>query len=397
MNIATIINKRYCLGCGLCISDIGKDKLKIIEQEDGFLVPALIEGFDGEIKSLRRYCPGISIQLDQPVRSSREKYYGPLLELKVAYANDQTIRFRGSSGGCLTAILCALIEQRKVDGVLQVGPSIDYPAKTESFFSTSVEQIIANAGSRYAPASLLENFKEIIDKNNRIAVVGKPCDIAAVRQYVDMHPEYLGKIYCTLSFMCMGMPSQKATNYLINRLGVKELSQVKELKYRGDGWPGQAMVKTKQDEAYSCSYNESWGEILGRDVLFRCKICPDGWGSFADISSGDAWYTDGKGPIFDEKPGRSFLIIRSQRGQEIIDSVADSITISDYDINELPIIQKSQHARKNRVWSSYLVLKILGDRLLKFKGLGMWSCMFKSSPRSTAREVYGLIKRLYTR
>lgn len=395
MNIAKIIKKHYCLGCGLCSSDVGNDRLQMIEQQDGFLVPVPQNGFDGEIKTLRRYCPGITVRLNQPLRSSREKFYGPLLNIKVAYANDQTIRFRGSSGGCLTAILCTLIDQRKVDGVLQVGPSKEYPTKTESCFSKSVEQIIANAGSRYAPASLLVNFKQILNENNRIAVVGKPCDIAAVYQYLDIHPEYSKKIFCTLSFMCMGLPSQNATNYLINRLGVKNSAQVKELQYRGSGWPGQATVTTVQNEKYSCSYYDSWGGILGRDILFRCKICPDGWGSFADISSGDAWYTDGEGPLFDEKPGRSFLFIRSQRGQEIINAVADSITLADYDIKELPIIQKSQHARKKHAWSSYFVLKILGDRLLKFRGLGMWNCMFKSTPRSVALEVYGLIKRLY--
>jgi coenzyme F420 hydrogenase subunit beta len=287
-----------------------------------------------------------------------------------------------------------LIEQKKVDGILQAGPSKEFPAKTEACFSRSVDQIVANAGSRYAPASLLENFKQILDNNNRIAVVGKPCDIVAVRQYLDLYPEYAKKVFCTLSFMCMGLPSQNATDRLIKRLGVKEPSQIKELKYRGCGWPGQATVTTQQNEVYSCSYHDSWGEILGREVLFRCKICPDGWGSFADLSAGDAWYTDGEGPLFDEKPGRSFLFIRSRKGQEVIDAVSDYIRIMDYDIRELPIIQKSQHARKKRVWSSYLVLKLLGDRLLKFKGLGMWSCMFKSDPKTTAREVYGLLKRI---
>ncbi|MCK5508624.1 MAG: Coenzyme F420 hydrogenase/dehydrogenase, beta subunit C-terminal domain [Desulfobacterales bacterium] len=394
MNIAKVINKHYCLGCGLCVSDVGNGKLKMVEKEDGFIVPVPQNGFDGEISALHKYCPGVTIKLNRPLRSHKEKLYGPFLDLKVAHANDQTIRFRGASGGCLTAILCALIDYKKVDGVLQTGASDEFPTKTESFFSKSVEEIISNAGSRYAPASLLHNFKQIIKENNRIAIVGKPCDIAGVRQFLDIHPEYSKKIYCTLSFMCMGLPSQNATARLIHNLGIEDANQVKELKYRGAGWPGKASVITKQDESYSCSYDDSWGKVLGRDLLFRCKICPDGWGSFADISSGDAWHTDGEGPIFDEKPGRSFLFIRTSRGKEIINAITKSITIVDYDIRELPIIQKSQHARKNRLWLSYLVLKILGDRLLKFKGLGIWSRMFKKSPIFVAKEAYGLIKRL---
>ncbi len=394
MNIAIIVDKHYCLGCGLCASDAGSYKLQMVEQEDGFIVPVPQNGFDGEMRSLRKYCPGITVILNQFLGSSKEKLYGPLLDLKVAHANDRKIRFRGSSGGCLTAILCALIEQGKVDGVLQAGASKEFPLKTESNFSKSIEEIISNAGSRYAPSSLLVNFKRILDEHNRIAVVGKPCDIVAVRQFLNIHPEYSKKVYCALSFMCMGLPSQNSTNRLISILGVEDADQVKELKYRGYGWPGETSVTTNQGKSYRCSYNDSWGKILGGSLPFRCKICPDGWGSFADISSGDAWYSDGEGPLFDEKPGRSFLFIRTPLGKEIINAISESITIADYDIKELPVIQKSQHARKNRIWALYFILKILGDRLLNFQGLGMYSRILKVSPISLTKDICGFLKRL---
>lgn len=394
MNIAKIVDKQYCLGCGLCSSVAGNNKLQMIEQEDGFIIPVSQKGFDGEISSLRRYCPGVTVKLNRPLQSKMEKLYGPLLCTKVAHANGQIFRFRGSSGGCLTAILCTLLKQGRVDGVLQAGASKEFPTKTEPYFSQSVDEIISHAGSRYAPSSLLKNFKQILDDHDRIAVVGKPCDIVAIRQFLDIHPKDSKKVYCTLSFVCMGLPSQNATRRLISSLGVDDPDQVKELRYRGFGWPGETLVTTNQHEKFRCSYDESWGKILGRDLHFRCKICPDGWGSFADISSGDAWYTDGKGPLFDEKPGRSFLFIRTPLGKEIIDTISESITLTDYDMSELPIIQKSQHTRKNRIWSSYIILKIFGDRLLNFKGLGMWSRIFKTSPVTIAKDVCGIVKRL---
>lgn len=394
MNVAAIIGERYCLGCGLCVSDVGRERLQMVEQEDGYLVPVPRNGFDGEISALREYCPGITICLDKPLRTGNERMYGPLLDVKAGYANDPTIRFQGSSGGCLTAILCGLIEEGIVEGVVQVGPAVGCPTRTESYFSTTSDQVIANAGSRYAPSSLLINLKQILDEQNRIAVVGKPCDIAALHQYLKVYPDYSKKVYCTLSFMCMGLPSQNATDYLVKSLGIKDPNGVKEFRYRGCGWPGEATAITTDNVTYSCSYHDSWGTILGRYLPLRCKICPDGWGSFADISAGDAWHSNGKGPTFDERPGRSLVLIRSSRGQEIITSLSRYITVCDYDIKELPIIQKSQHARKDRVWSSYVMLKILGDKLLRFKGLGMWSRILKCSPYLAVKEVYGLIRRL---
>lgn len=50
------------------------------------------------------------------------------------------------------------------------------------------------------------------------------------------------------------------------------------------------------------SYNESWGNILGKYLQKRCKICPDGIGEFADIVCADAWHGDKSGyPNFEEK------------------------------------------------------------------------------------------------
>ena len=394
MKIQEVVKKHYCLGCGLCIADVGPEKLAMAEQEDGFLAPVVQGGFDGEVPTLRFYCPGITVSLKRHLHTISEKLYGPFLDLKTAYAKDETIRFRGSSGGCLTAILCSLVEHKKVEGVLQVGPSKEEPTKTDSVFSKTIDEIISNAGSRYAPSSLLVNLRTILDQHERIAVVGKPCDIVGVKQFLEIYPEYKEKIYCTLSFMCMGLPSQNATNRLINSLGIDQPVRIKTLTYRGNGCPGEVTVVKDDEKSYSCSYNDSWGKILGRDVLFRCKICPDGWGGFADISAGDAWHSDGKQPLFDNKPGRSFLFIRTHRGASILSEVADALETEEYDITELPIIQRSQHDRKNRLWASYLVLKVLGDRLLSFKGVGIWSRIFKSSPFRTVRVTLGFISRL---
>ena len=393
MKIEEVINKNYCVGCGLCVSVAGEDKLQMKMNTDGFLIPQPVNGFDGEISELRNFCPGVTVRLRKPLRNSYEKMYGPFQDLKVAYAMDPEIRFRGSSGGLLTALLCGLIEQGKIDGVLQAGAGHDAPILTQSYFSRTVAEVIRNAGSRYAPSSLLCDFKQILDDNSRVAVVGKPCDIVAVCQFLDLHPEYKKKVYCTLSFMCMGLPSHNATLQLIEQLGVDDVREVNELGYRGRGWPGRAFVETAEGKK-SCSYMESWRDILGRDVLFRCKICPDGWGGFADVSSGDAWYSDGNGPVFDEELGRSFLFVRTGRGAEVVDACSAYIDCADYNINELPAIQISQHARKERIWIAYALIKLLGDHLLCFKGLGVWSQMFKNSPRSIVREIRGILKRL---
>jgi NAD(P)-dependent dehydrogenase (short-subunit alcohol dehydrogenase family) len=65
-----------------------------------------------------------------------------------------------------------------------------------------------------------------------------------------------------------------------------------------------------------------------------------------------AWCTDGEGPSFDTRPRRSFLFTRTGYGAAVIADVSDAIETGEYDLSELPIIQKAQHNRKDRIWIS---------------------------------------------
>ena len=66
------------------------------------------------------------------------------------------------------------------------------------------------------------------------------------------------------------------------------------------------------------SYPDSWGKILGRQLQFRCKICADGVGELADIACGDAWYTVDDQPDFEERPGRSLILCRTEVGRGVV-------------------------------------------------------------------------------
>lgn len=395
IRVSDVSKSGWCLGCGLCVSMIDEGANIMQMNEKGYLVPDF-SGFDIEphIPELQSFCPGISIVLDEPLKTKQERLYGPYREIKIAFAKDEKVRHLGSSGGVLTALTCELLKAGAVDGVLQVGACSNDSLRSVSHFSKTVDEVMSNAGSRYAPSSLLEHFKQILDSNSKIAIVGKPCDVAAVRQFLRLHTEYSDKVYCILSFFCMGLPSQIATGRLVESLGFKDKTSVSYIRYRGNGWPGLATVIDKSGSKKSLSYEESWGNILGRDVMFRCKICPDGWGSFADIAVGDGWHISGDGPSFEEKSGRSVLFVRNQRGKELLEVYGGALVLDNYDVRELPLIQKSQYERKNRAWVAYLALKIGGDKLLRFRGLGMWSRVFSMDLLTLYRETRGIIKRI---
>jgi coenzyme F420 hydrogenase subunit beta len=67
-------------------------------------------------------------------------------------------------------------------------------------------------------------------------------------------------------------------------------SDLAQLRYRGNGWPGDATAQTRGGHRSRLSYADSWGSILTKHVQWRCRVCLDHTGEFADIAVGDPWY-----------------------------------------------------------------------------------------------------------
>jgi coenzyme F420 hydrogenase subunit beta len=360
---------------------------------NGFLEPTADRPELLSFCMVERYCP--AIKLCQTRRKTGvETLYGPLLEpVKTGYCSDDEVRKKASSGGVITAILLYLIDNQLIDGVLQVGKDLAEPTRNSVYISMNRQDLIRNSGSRYSPSSLLVELPAALKRTKKLAVVGKPCDIAGVKNYLENYPTYSEKIALTISFMCMGLPSHNVTQALLNQLNPNK-EKITDFWYRGNGWPGEMTVCTAT-ETYSCSYESAWQQ-LGRATPFRCKICPDGFGEFADISAGDAWFCKNGGPSFEnENEGRSFVFIRTAIGQKHLAAAEAQgyIILDQYNIDELKVIQKYQVLRKIYVGIRYLILKKLRCNYLKFHGFCFLKNMRFATPRILIGDIRGFLLR----
>ena len=255
----------------------------------GFLRPdqrsELTRGTDRLIAEI---CPGINLDL-RPTGNTDHMLWGPLIGIRTGASTDSELRHHASSGGVLSGLLIYLLDVEFIDFVVQIGASTMSPMETAVVHSLSRNDIYQAAGSRYAPSSPLANLNEMLSSPGKFALVGKPCDIAAVRALGRHDHRIAEKIPILLSFFCAGVPSVMGTRRILDELGVSE-DELASFQFRGDGWPGRATAKLHNGQETSMSYAQSWGDILSKHVQFRCKICPDGSGSFADIACGDAWH-----------------------------------------------------------------------------------------------------------
>ncbi len=395
--IERIKKSNLCSGCGLCASsNISHGKVKMMYSEAGYLRPYTVEDLSNEEENLiADVCPGISVKHER-IDSSYDPLWGPIVGIKTGFAVDKQIRFTGSSGGAISAILCYLLDQHEIDYVVHIGVSDHNPIQNQVKVSRNKNEVLENAGSRYAPSAPLVNIGQLLESPGKFALVGKPCDIVAMRKYAQKDKRIAEKIPYLLSFFCAGIPSIKGTYEILNRFHVS-LDQVKSFRYRGNGWPGMTTITLKDGSKHEMSYNEAWGKILNKQLQFRCKICPDGTGEFADIACADAWTSDEKGfPLFTEGDGHSLIITRTEIGQKLLQKCLENnyLKVEDFDLKNLEKIQPYQSNRKKMLLSRLSALFLLRKELPVYHALGLFQLARKSSYGKQFKNFLGMTKRI---
>jgi coenzyme F420 hydrogenase subunit beta len=359
--------------------------------QNGYYVPEFYSKLTvEEEKNIYSCCPGIHIESEKECSG----IWGKCDEVKEAWSSDASIRQKSSSGGVLTSISVFLLESKQVDAILHVGVSKSSYLYNELKISYTKEQVLENSGSRYAPALMFNSLKKILDSTIiMFAFVGKPCDIAAIKNFIHCFPQYKNRIKYSMAMFCAGIPSYNATKRLLELSGYEDDPYY--LKYRGEGWPGYFEAKYKDKPTFRMTYNDSWGKFLGRDLRLRCKICPDGIGLLADLVAADSWNIKNKTPIFEEDDGRSLVIVRNIHGKEILDQAIKNryIIQRDFNVDNISIIQPYQYQR--RLYAGYRILPIqlFSLRLLHFKGLGIIKLIRRASILEGIKNMLGTIKR----
>lgn len=377
-----VILSNMCAGCGLCVSS----PEEMVIDERGFARP-VNQIFDNI--SLMS-CPGIGIE--QLNRNHYNSYWGPVLSCEVGYSTNPTIRQMGSSGGVLTALTYMCLNEGIVDAVIQTGASTKNPIANQTRIVTSKEELIKNAGSRYAPSSPLSVIRQLKGNKKKYAFVGKPCDIAALRMAMRVDKELNEQFPILLSFMCAGVPGELASRDIIQHLGLKQ-KDVIEFRYRGDGWPGLTKAITNNGKVKTMTYNESWGMILNKQIQARCKLCADGTGELADVVCADAWHNTENGyPSFEEKEGRSLILIRTLVGKSLLEESLGLGYISgvkSFDIQKLKLIQPYQYNRKSTLLARLITLKTFGIQVPKYKGFDLFVLILRTPIALTIRGALG--------
>lgn len=384
------------------ISEAQNPAIVMEETEQGYLRPVQLHQPDAtQALKIAQACPGANIVHD-PVEHEAEYHpvWGPIVRLRLGWSKDAQLRHNASSGGALSAVLIHLLKTEQIDYVVQTSVSEDSPVRNDLKISLGRDDIFHSAGSRYAPSSPLEDIGAQLDAPGKFAFVGKPCDVAGLRQLARFDERVRDKVPFMIAFMCAGVPSYRGTSALLTALGVEDANDVAAFRYRGDGWPGFASAELSDGRKLTMDYDSSWGGILNKHLQFRCKICPDGIGEFADIVCADGWRFDQSGKAsFEESQGRSLILTRTVKGEAAIQQMikANAIEVEPTTAEELEVMQPYQAQRKGFILSRLMAMTILVKRRPTFKNLSLLRNTMRFGLLRSVKSFSGMVLRLVRR
>jgi coenzyme F420 hydrogenase subunit beta len=363
--VTDIIENGLCIGCGLCESIAGSERVSMTMMPQGRERPVMQQSLDPTTaEQIFAVCPGTRIEglsadlIDHA--TTIDAIWGPYLTMVRGFAADPEVRFRGASGGVLSALAIYLLETQRVDFVLHVAALPDRPMRSKRHLSFNRAQVLEAAGSRYGPVAPLVDFHAALDRERPFAFIGKPCDVGAIRNLaqwdsrVDRYCQYL------LTLVCGGVSELGKSQDVLDEFGLDE-AELALFRYRGYGNPGPTRVETRDCRTFEKTYNDMWADESGWKLQFRCKICPDAIGESADIVATDVWPG---GMPHGEDAGFNGMIVRTRNGLELLTSaVRDGALILDQDLTprDMDDFQPHQVRKKQAVWARLVGLRHAGQ------------------------------------
>lgn len=398
-SLTDITNNGLCIGCGLCQSILGKEKISIEMTDKGRLEPKEINPISGDdLERVKKICPGVIVEgLPKKDISNDSKFdtlWGYYNSLFYAWSTDEQIRFQSSTGGLLNGLSLFLLESKKVDFILHTAGDPEKPMRSIPKFSYTKQELLScESRSRYGPASPLSKFNEALDTTKNFAFVGKPCDISAIRQLSKTDERVNKQCKFLLTLVCGGSTEFTKSQDFIKSFNVKE-EELEIFRYRGFGNPGKMYIKTKDGREHDREYNSFWGEESTWRVHFRCKICPDAIGESADIAALDTWRG---GSPKKEDEGFNAAIVRTQKGSDLLKEAIKAGYIqkgSNLTIADINDFQPHQVSKKKAVYARHLGMKKNNLPTITTNYLRIEELYNKNSKDFNLKEEQGLSSRI---
>ena len=328
--ISDVDKRELCIGCGACVELC--PYFKNYKGKTVQLFPCTLE--QGRCYA---YCPKAEVDLDELSQKICGKPYdgsplGNYKEVVATRSGEQMKKTVFQGGGTVTALITFALKNELIDAAALTDREGLIPVPR---LVTNWQDVAGCATSKYMAAPTLSTLnKAVRDKYQRIGIVGTPCQMVAVAQ-MQSNPlskeEHKVPVALTVGLFCNWALD---TRQLIGLLSEKlDISGIRSMDIPPP--PANTMVLEIEKGSMEISLSE-----IKPLIPHSCFICPDMTSELADVSVG----------MFEGRPGWNTLMIRSDKGAEIINqaSKAGFLEIEAFPEEKLKHLSKAAADKKDR-------------------------------------------------
>ena len=251
---------------------------------------------------------------DAPARNEALGYYRKIV---LAQAEDPKLRQQSRGGAVVTSLLAYGIEKKIFDSAIVSRAEAENPSRPNPSVALVPDDIISAVGSKFFPSPVAKAYGSAVYGygKTKIAFVGTPCHVLALRKMEAWHHKISESLAITFGLFCFGTFSQKPLlDYISEKYNVK-LSDIKQMRLST-----KFVVETK-DRIIRIPMEE-----VDQHIQSSCRTCMDFTAELADISVGGAFPMD----------GWSTVIIRTKKGEDFFYDAVENGVINTWVIQQEP-------------------------------------------------------------
>lgn len=317
-----IENKEKCTGCNACGDICPKGAISFVVDNEGFWYPQVSDDKCIDCHLCEKICPNLN------EKNNNQNFADP--ECYIAEHKSIDVVFSSTTGGMFTALADAMYSQNGYVG----GAIHNADFSVSHFISNKKEDLLLLRRSKDLQSNaegFYKKVKTILDDGNKALVVGLPCQIAGLKNFLRNDYENL----ITVDLICAGINSpnvwRKYLDYIEDMNGSKIVST--ENKSKEYGWHnltqkfvfenGQEYFDTHSTSLFIQGYIDS--HIYCRPSCYSCNF--KGFPRIADITIGDFWGIEKYKPKYNKNMGTNVVLINSEKGKNYFDIAKKRVNI----------------------------------------------------------------------
>lgn len=325
-----IIDKKKCCGCTACQQVCQKQCIEMQEDSEGFLYPKVDVNRCTNCGLCEKVCP-ILYPFERTI------------EEPISYAcksKDSSLVEKSSSGGIFTILATNIIE----DGGVVFGARFNDNWEIVHDFTETIEGLSAFRGSKYVQSKLGDSFskvKEFLNSGRKVLFVGTPCQVSGLNHFLRKQYDNL----YTFDIVCHSIASPKVWRLYLDE--VKGSCKITNVSFRDKsmGWRSYGLHiqgRLLDSTVLTLDRGKHTENIFMRGFLENltvrpsCTLCPArNYITQSDLMLADCWRLEKYHPDWDDNKGMSQVLILSDKGQQLFDSITEGVFIRRIPYNEV--------------------------------------------------------------